>query len=99
MQKLATVIPAALAQAIRQAPLTPEKVAFAWRTVVGVPVDRVTTVHLDGAGDLIVTVLDAHWASELKRARSSIAARLRPLLGPDTVRSVRVRERPAGTRG
>jgi ABC-2 type transport system permease protein len=48
-------MPAALASVLRLAPLTPEKVAFAWRTAVGAAVDRVTSVELRGS-TLAVTV-------------------------------------------
>ena len=35
----------ALASILRHAPLTPEKVAFSWRTAVGPAVDKVTAVE------------------------------------------------------
>ena len=39
-------MPDALAAVLRRAPLTPEKVAFSWRTAVGPAVDKVTSVEL-----------------------------------------------------
>ena len=48
MIPLQQVMPAALASVLRQAPLSPEKVAFAWRTAVGAAIDRASTVELRG---------------------------------------------------
>ena len=52
-------MPAVLADVIRKAPLTDEKVAFAWRTAVGPAFERVTTARLDATGVLHVTAADA----------------------------------------
>jgi hypothetical protein len=46
MHRLGQFIPGALAALMRKAPLSDEKVAFAWRTAVGSSMDRVTTVTL-----------------------------------------------------
>ncbi len=40
------IMPGVLADILRRAPLTPEKVAFSWRTAVGPAVDKVTAVEL-----------------------------------------------------
>jgi hypothetical protein len=40
------VMPAVVAEVIRKAPLTGEKVSFAWRLAVGPAVDKATAVRL-----------------------------------------------------
>lgn len=78
------VMPAALAVVLRKAPLTPEKVAFAWRTAVGPAVDRATTVALKGRV-LHVRATDAAWQREVERSAALIRTRLATLLGDDIV--------------
>ena len=48
------VMPAIVAEVIRKAPLTDEKVAFAWRLAVGPAVGKATTVRLAANGTLYV---------------------------------------------
>lgn len=80
-------LPDALAAALRKAPLTPEKVTFAWRQAVGAAVDRVSQVSwVDGT--LTVRVRDAAWTAEIDRARPAIQSRLERLLGAGTVRRI-----------
>ena len=57
-------MPDALAAVLQKAPLTPDKVAFAWRTAVGPSVDRVTTVELKGRV-LHVQTTDAAWQRDV----------------------------------
>ena len=83
-------MPDALATVLRKAPLTPEKIAFAWRTAVGPSVDRVTTVELDGHL-LRVHARDAQWRREIEHSASLIRARLDALLGLGVVRGLDVR--------
>jgi len=82
-------MPAALATGLRRAPLTPEKVAFAWRTAVGPAVDRVTTIELKGRV-LNVRAKDAAWQREVERSAALIRTRLAVLLGDDIVRGLDV---------
>ena len=82
-------IPEALAAVLQRAPLTPEKVAFAWRTAVGASVDRATSVALDGY-TLRVTARDEQWRREIEHSASLIRARLDALLGPGIVRGLNV---------
>ena len=82
-------MPAALAAILRKAPLTPEKVTFAWRSAVGPAVDRVTAVELRD-GVLRVVAKDAVWQREVERSAAVIRARLETLLGKDVVRYVDV---------
>lgn len=83
-------MPDALAVVLRRAPLSPEKIAFAWRTAVGPSVDRVTSVQLDGA-TLRVTAKDAQWRREIEHSAGLIRARMEALLGPGIVRGLDVR--------
>jgi predicted nucleic acid-binding Zn ribbon protein len=81
---LSTVLPALLARA----PLTAEKVDFAWRTVAGEAIARVTRVELRD-GVLRVSSDDPRWLDEVKRARTSLLPRLASLLGEGTVRIIK----------
>jgi len=83
------LMPEALAAVLRKAPLSPEKVVFAWRTAVGASVDRVSSVRLDGH-TLRVRTRDASWQREIERSASLICARLDALLGKDVVRGLDV---------
>jgi hypothetical protein len=83
------VLPDALAEVLRKAPLTPEKVAFAWRVAVGAAVDRVTTIELKGRV-LHVKVKDAAWQREVERSAALIRTRMDALLGAAVVRGIDV---------
>ena len=79
----------ALADVLRRAPLTPEKVAFAWRTAVGPAVDRVTSIELRGPV-LHVRAKDAAWQREVERSAGLIRTRLDALLGTAVVKGLDV---------
>jgi len=79
----------ALADILRRAPLTPEKVAFSWRTAVGPAVDKVTVVELH-EGILYVRARDAAWQREIERSAALIRSRLDGLLGDRVVRRIEV---------
>jgi predicted nucleic acid-binding Zn ribbon protein len=83
------VLPEALAALLRRAPLTPEKVAFAWRVAVGPAVDRATTIELRQEV-LYVQAKDAAWRREVQRSAGVIRRRLQALLGADVVRSLEI---------
>ena len=83
------VMPDALAQILRKAPLTPEKVEFAWRTSVGPAVERVTSVELKGY-ILHVRTQDAAWQREIEHSAAIIRRRLAAWLGKDIVRGLDV---------
>ena len=80
-----TILPAALAAIVRKAPLTEEKVAFAWRTAVGGAVAGATDVLLDGT-TLRVRARERAWQREIERSAATIRTRLEDLLGPGVVR-------------
>ena len=83
-------MPDALAALLRLAPLTPEKVAFAWRTAVGAAVDRATGVELQGS-TLLVAVKSDEWRHELGRSLPMIRARLNHVLGDGVVSRIDLR--------
>jgi hypothetical protein len=84
-------LPSALAEILRKAPLTPEKVAFAWRSAVGPAVDNATTIDLRN-GVLYVRARDAAWQREVERSAGLIRSRLSPLLG-NVVKTIEVIDR------
>lgn len=80
-----TILPAALAAIVRKAPLSEEKVGFAWRTAVGPAVAGATSVVLDGA-TLRVCAREHAWQREIERSAATIRTRLDDLLGSGVVR-------------
>ena len=82
-------MPNALAGLLRKAPLSPEKISFAWRAAVGPSMDKVTTVELRGRV-LCVRTQDAAWRREVEHSAGLIRARLEMLLGEGIVRSLDV---------
>ena len=68
-----------------QAPLTEEKVGFAWRTAVGAAVAGATEIALDGT-TLRVRARDRAWQREIERSVATIRTRLDDLLGAGVVR-------------
>jgi predicted nucleic acid-binding Zn ribbon protein len=85
------VVPDAVAEIIRKAPLTPEKVAFAWRSVVGPAITQATTVSWGDDGVLRVKTKDAAWQREVERSAALIRSRLESLLGEQVVRYIDVK--------
>lgn len=84
------VIPAVLARIVRQAPLTPEKVAFVWSSTVGPVIERSTRASLQADGVLRVIAADAQWAREIRRSSGLILRRMEPMLGPGTIARIEV---------
>jgi hypothetical protein len=82
-------MPKVVAEVLSKAPLTPEKVAFAWRSAVGPAVDKASTIELRDR-ILHVRVKDAAWQREIERSAALIRARLDMLLGDGVVRFVEV---------
>jgi hypothetical protein len=91
-------MPHALAEILSRAPLTPEKVAFAWRSAVGPATDKATTIELRNRV-LYVRAKDAAWQREVERSAAVIRARLEALLGRETVRYVEVMVEPLSPTG
>jgi predicted nucleic acid-binding Zn ribbon protein len=92
VRPLNSALPGALAELLRDAPLSPGKVQFAWRAAVGPAVDRETSVRLVDK-TLVVDAASRLWAREVTRSSSIILNRLQRLLGADTVADLSVRER------
>jgi predicted nucleic acid-binding Zn ribbon protein len=90
MDHASRVLPAVLATAIRQAPLTPEKIAFAWRAAGGAAIARVTEVTLDEGGVLKVQAQDPRWAKEVFRLRHDLVRQLEPWLGTGVVARIEI---------
>ena len=82
-------MPDALAEILRKAPLTDDKIAFAWRAAVGPAMDRGTTIAFD-KGVLRVRGDGLAWRREVKRSEALIRARLDALLGRGVVRSLEI---------
>ena len=85
MEPVQSLISTTVARVVRPAPLSPEKVAFAWRASVGPAVSRATRVRLAGHGALEVLVADDRFADELERNAPVVLGRLQALLGADIV--------------
>jgi hypothetical protein len=90
-------IPEALAQILRKAPLTGDKVAFAWRTAVGSALaDATTAVLRDDV--LHVHARSPHWQREVERSAGLIRSRMDALLGTGVVRAIEVTPPPSSVR-
>jgi len=89
MDHASRVLPTVLAAAIRQAPLTPEKVTFAWRQAAGPAIDRATKITLTGAV-LAVSCTDPQWAREVNRIRHELLRQLELWLGQEVVTRIDV---------
>ena len=89
-EPLAQAIPRAVATLLRETPMSPGKLAFAWKTVVGPAMDRGTFVRLDGR-TLLVDAKTAAWAKEVSRSSPIILRRLQTLLGSEVINELNVR--------
>ncbi len=100
MEPLQRTVPTFLAELLRRAPLSPEKLAFAWRASVGPAIARVSTANLTSDGVVEVRCPDDHWRREIRRSAPMITERLVALLGPEVVKKLKVpgASRPSGRR-
>jgi predicted nucleic acid-binding Zn ribbon protein len=92
LRPLTSALPGALAELLRDAPLSPGKVSFAWRAAVGPAVGRETAVRLIDK-TLIVDAASRLWAREVTRSSPIILRRLQSLLGSDAIVGISVRKR------
>ena len=90
MRPLQHAIPGALLALLRDTPLSPGKVAFAWRAAVGPALGRVTHVQLENRV-LLVDADGPQWAREVMRSSPVILKRLQGSLGADVVERIEVR--------
>jgi len=89
MDSVQKILPGALAEVLGRAPLTPEKVAFAWRAAVGPAMDKVTSVELRGRV-LHVRARDETWRREVERSMGIVRSRMEALLGKSVVGDIQV---------
>ena len=82
-----TIVPRMLAEIVRKAPLTGEKVTFAWRAAVGPAIAAATEVVLD-QDVLRVRARDRAWQRELERSAATVRRRLDDFLGAGVVRTL-----------
>jgi len=92
MQPIARAVPSALAELLRPMPLSPGKVEFAWNAAVGIALQRVTAVRLEGK-ILIVEAASPQWARAVTQSSRIIRSRLEMLLGEGVVTELVVRAR------
>ena len=92
MESIQSLLPATIARVVRPAPLSPEKVLFAWRVAVGPAIARVTRVRLSGDHVLDVEFDDGRFGEELARQAPLVLRRVQELLGADTVVRLALRQ-------
>ena len=85
MIKANQIMPAVVAEVVRKAPLTDEKVAFAWRLAVGPAVGKATSVRL-ADGTLYVTAESSAWNDSIRASIGMIRSRLDHYLGDGVVK-------------
>jgi predicted nucleic acid-binding Zn ribbon protein len=90
MKPLSQAIPRAVAELLRDAPLSPGKIEFAWKTAIGPALARSTFVKLEGTV-LLVDAVSPQWAREVRRSSRIILSRLETLLGPGVVADIVIR--------
>jgi hypothetical protein len=90
MQPVHQAAHVAIAELLRNQPLTPAQVGFAWRVAVGPALARVTRATLAPDGFLQVEATDAAWRRELVRSDALIRTRVEQLLGT-RVNGLRIR--------
>ena len=90
MQPIQHILPAAVAEIVRRAPTSPEKVAFAWQTAVGPAIARATVIAVGDGGVLDVKVSTEAWRRELRHSAPVIVDRLEKMLGPGVIARLRI---------
>ena len=90
MRSISLIVPAALRELLRTAPLSDGKVTFAWKAAVGPALERATAVKLE-SGTLIVETTGPQWTREVKRSSGIILTRIKTLLGDGTVQRIEIR--------
>ena len=98
MKPIQPIMSDVVVKLVRPAPLSAEKVLFAWRTAVGAALARVTVVRLRSDGCLLVRLQDERWRPELERAGPLVRERLTAFLGPDVLRDVKLVGEPIPAR-
>lgn len=88
MIKANQVMPAVVAEVVRKAPLTDEKVAFAWRLAVGPALGKATSVRLGVDGTLYVVADAPAWRDSIRASIGMIRSRLAHYLGDNTIKRI-----------
>ena len=81
-------MPGVVAEVIRKAPLTDEKVTFAWRLAVGPAVAKATSVRLGSDGTLYLRADSPAWLDGVRQSVGLIRSRLAHYLGEDAVKRI-----------
>ena len=81
-------MPAVVGEVVRRAPMTDEKVAFAWRLAVGPALSKATRVRLAADGTLYVTADSPAWHDSIRASAGMIRSRLAHYLGDSTVKRI-----------
>lgn len=82
------VMPAVVAEVIRKAPLTDDKVAFAWRLAVGPALAKATSVRLGDDGTLYLKGDSPAWLDSVRSSIGMIRSRLAHYLGENVVKRI-----------
>jgi predicted nucleic acid-binding Zn ribbon protein len=98
MRPIQQLTPNVLAEVIRRQPPSEGRTALAWQVAVGAAIARATSVHLED-GVLTVSAKDPHWVADVEASRTVVLDRLRQLLGPDAVRTIRTAADAPARRG
>jgi len=83
-------MPRVLTETLRQTPMSPGKVEFAWKTAVGPAMGRGANIRLEGT-TLLVETPSREWSREVMRASPVILRRMNALLGDDAIKEIVVR--------
>jgi predicted nucleic acid-binding Zn ribbon protein len=87
---LNSALPRVVRSLMERAPMSEGKFEFAWRSVVGPSMERVTVATLREDGAVEVQVDQAAWLKEVKRSQALILANLQELLGASVVKKLKI---------
>jgi len=93
MEPIQPLLARTVAALVRPAPMSPEKLLFAWRAAVGPAVARATKVRITPERALEVHPDDDRWCGEIERSAAVIVARLQEMLGSEHVDRLLVHRR------
>ncbi|MFA5907409.1 MAG: DciA family protein [Vicinamibacterales bacterium] len=85
------VMTTVVAEVLRKAPLSDEKVTLAWRLAVGPAIAKATTVRLVSDGTLHVKSDTPAWLDAVRKSNSLIHLRMGDLLGENVVKRLEFR--------
>lgn len=97
MKPIQPIMSDVVARLVRPAPLSIEKVLFAWRLAVGSALARATVVRLRPDGSLFVQLQDERWRPELELAIPVVRDRMASALGAGVLTTVRLADPPASS--